>query len=786
MVFDAARGEVVLFGGSSGSSFLNDTWVWDGANWVQKSPTTSPPARAWHAMAYDAARGQVVLFGGTNSSVMFSDTWVWDGNNWMQKSPAASPRDRIDHAMAFDSAQGKVILFGGSYGAVNSLGDTWAWDGVNWTQLTPSTVPPARRGHALAAYGAGNGVLLFGGKLSSGGPPVEDSWLWNGTDWVQWSAWPRWRHGHAMAYDASTSEILLFGGQGNELFRDTWAWTGVKWLQKFPATSPSARYWHAMAHDGARRQVVMFGGTDRSSTLSDTWVWDGSSWSQRTVSGPSQRCGHAMTFDAARGEVVLFGGGAFFSPAAECDLPLNDTWAWNGSSWSRKTPATVPAPRVGHALAYDAARGQVVLFGGWGPSGYLSDTWVWDGSNWQQKFPVSSPPGRAAHSMLYDAATGRVILFGGFGSTGALRDTWVWDGTNWTQLSFPVSPQALSMQAMAYHGALGQGLLFGGQTFSGSSYFDSDETWVLDVPAVGPRPRLVTPGAGGGSSQTFVAEFEQPGGWQNLEVVNVLINFWLDGRQACYVAYVPASNSLFLVDDAGNAGGPFVGGLVLGEDNRTIANSQCAIDGAFSWVERGDERVRLGLKVNFASSFAGTKIIYLAARSSTENSGWQRLGVWKVPGGSSPPGTPLITELYPAGWTGRDRQAVEVAVTDSNGSGDLSVVNVLVNDWLDGRQACYVAYVPGLNAVFLVDDAGNAGGPFAGGVVMGTAGVASNSQCTVYGEGSWVESSGTTLRLGLSVEFRSSFQGNRVVYAAARDQVGNNSGWQAVGRRTVP
>jgi hypothetical protein len=90
MAYDAARGQVVLFGGSDGSRLLNDTWVWDGTNWVQKFPANAPPARLAHAMAYDAARGQVVLFGGASFG-SFSDTWVWDGTNWVQKFPGDQP-----------------------------------------------------------------------------------------------------------------------------------------------------------------------------------------------------------------------------------------------------------------------------------------------------------------------------------------------------------------------------------------------------------------------------------------------------------------------------------------------------------------------------------------------------------------------------------------------------------------------------------------------------------------------------------------------------------------------
>src|SRR5690242_321024 len=35
-----------------------------------------------------------------------------------------------------------------------------------------------------------------------------------------------------------------------------------------------------------------------------------------------------------------------------------------GAGWSKQSPATSPPPRFAHALAYDAAHSQVVLFGG--------------------------------------------------------------------------------------------------------------------------------------------------------------------------------------------------------------------------------------------------------------------------------------------------------------------------------------------------------------------------------------------------------------------------------------
>jgi hypothetical protein len=81
-------------------------------------------------------------------------------------------------------------------------------------------------------------------------------------------------------------------------------------------------------------------------------------------------------------------------------------------------------------MAYDAAHAQVVLFGGWDAHRFLGDTWTWDGSDWTQRTPVHSPSVRRAHAMAYDAAHARVVLFGGYGD-GFLNDAWAWDDTDW-------------------------------------------------------------------------------------------------------------------------------------------------------------------------------------------------------------------------------------------------------------------------------------------------------------------------------------------------------------------
>jgi len=294
-----------------------------------------------------------------------------------------------------------------------------------------------------------------------------------------------------------------------------------------------------------------------------------------------------------------------------------------------------------------------------------------------------------------------------------------------------------------------------------------------------------TPAFGTGNNQSFTFQFSNPSGFQNLGVVNVLINSAIDGRVACYLAYSVPSQTLFLVDDGGDAGGPFAGAAVLGNTS-PIQNSQCSVS-LTSAVGNGNA-LTLVLGITFKPAFGGNKIVYVAARDNGGgNTDWQPLGVWQDPFNS--PVSITVGSPNPARGAkpGGQNQQFTFTFTDTNGTGDFGVLNILVNSALDGRHACYLAYSAPANTLFLVDDQGDAGGPFAGSTVLnGGSGGVSNSQCSVSAAGSTVTPGANSLSLTLNITFTPAFAGNRVVYAAARDRSdGNNTGWQAVGTWTI-
>ena len=321
-------------------------------------------------------------------------------------------------------------------------------------------------------------------------------------------------------------------------------------------------------------------------------------------------------------------------------------------------------------------------------------------------------------------------------------------------------------------------------TMLNSGWQSNDYTYTASTLSGMPAAVQAQPASGSGTSPTNVSfQFSHPAGWQNLDVVNVLVNNFLDGRHACYLAYSNTYTTLYLVDDPGEAGGPYAGSVSLGS-SAVIQNSQCAV--VLVSAAGSGTTLTLTLTITFKPAFAGNKIFYTAARDLVQdNSNWQALGVWQVPftAGQISVGTP-----NPARGTGAtaNAQAFLFTFNDTKGAGDLGVVDVLINSAINGQRACYVAYSVPFNTLYLVDDAGDAGGPFAGSMPLNGTGSVANGQCQISGPGSAAATAGNLLTLTLNITFKTNFDGNRIFYVAGRDRSdGNNTDWQAVATWTV-
>ena len=281
-----------------------------------------------------------------------------------------------------------------------------------------------------------------------------------------------------MAYDLATRSTVLFGGANSgTTYGDTWNWRGG-WLQLSPATSPSPRLGAGMAYDGAAGNIVLFGGQSSlipaGTYLNDTWTWDGTTWTQQfpPVSPPA-RSAMGMVYDVATKTVLGFGG-------ANSGGILDDTWTWDGvaKTWTQQNPTASPSARSQMGMAYDAANQTVVFFGGYGSSVPIGDTWTWNGTTWIQQFPASVPPTLTGAGMAYDAALRVVVLFGGCVDgiwEDTTNETWIWNGINWRQIHPATVPPDRYLLGMDYDPIHHDVLMFGGY----SSTVVRSDTWFL-------------------------------------------------------------------------------------------------------------------------------------------------------------------------------------------------------------------------------------------------------------------------------------------------------------------
>jgi hypothetical protein len=277
--------------------------------------------------------------GGYSTSELLGDTWEYKNGTWQPLTPASSPGVR--YRAGLGSYQGTVVLFGG-YGLTTTsassaayLNDTWIWDGTTWTPKQPAHKPPTRYSPAIGTLN--DRLFMFGGY---NGSALNDTWEWDGTDWIDRTTTtrPSARDGAAIA-NVGGERLVLFGAGGG----DTWEWNGAEWMQRTPALSPSSRqYLKSASLDGG---VILFGGATGQSTSStyydDTWRWNGATWTRLLAAGPpTARRDFAM---GPLGNGVLLVGGYLSSGATSME-----TWAFTGSGWVARTSG--PSTRMGFSL----------------------------------------------------------------------------------------------------------------------------------------------------------------------------------------------------------------------------------------------------------------------------------------------------------------------------------------------------------------------------------------------------------------------------------------------------
>jgi hypothetical protein len=300
----------------------------------------------------DSANHRMTIFGGTSSSGDLNDTWVLTGANgqsgspaWMALATAGAPPTAYYSTGMYDAVNNRMILFGGAGGT-----DVWVLTNANglgggsaWLQLAAGGSPPGpfsdwqkqvydAAHNMLISYDSGNLLTVLSNANGLGGAPV-----WTSLNVA--NDGPPTRTGFTAVYNSAASRLILFGGSdGTTDYNDVWVLANANgvsgaptWTNLIPqgaAGSPAGREGHNAVYDEARDVMTIFGGIGQ---LADTWTLTNASGVGGTPvwtlvdsgSGPAPRTDATAVLDTSSSTFMVFGG-------ANSDY-LNDVWALTGT-----------------------------------------------------------------------------------------------------------------------------------------------------------------------------------------------------------------------------------------------------------------------------------------------------------------------------------------------------------------------------------------------------------------------------------------------------------------------
>jgi hypothetical protein len=230
-------------------------------------------------------------------------------------------------------------------------------------------------------------------------------------------------------------------------------------------------------------------------------------------------------------------------------------------------------------------------------------------------------PATNALYLVSDAGTGTTMITPGSGTLSNSQCSISGSGTTVVR-----SGNNLTLSVAVTAGATYTGVhsifMNGTNKSSMSSGWVNKGTW---TPAANQPPVVVSvsPSAAIGLSNTFALTYSDPNGAPDLKVVEVVLHTTVSLANSCAVEYYPASNLLYLYNDAGSG----TTSTTLGSG--TLSNSQCTISGSGSSVARSGDTLTLNLAVTASSTYTAQQNIFLYADdNSSANTGWKNKGTW--------------------------------------------------------------------------------------------------------------------------------------------------------------
>jgi RNA polymerase sigma factor (sigma-70 family) len=286
-----------------------------------------------------------------------------------------------------------------------------------------------------------------------------------GRTWKDLGAKPRekCRLWGSMCYDPINKEILHAGGEGGSADISTWVFDIAKneWrkldfgspkLKELFAKSKDLRWQskdllgrtssrHAVAETAAEAKVDLAAKAAELAAAAEKFAGEVGA---AGLAGSEKLAGEvAVKRLTAAAAAVKAAGPALVSPITPEKIASVRSAR---EIFEQAVDALWPEPpgRARSQIAFDAAAGKIVLFGGDGLDRTLSDTWVYDCKtrSWEQRFPAKSPAPRAGHITGWLPGAKRIVIAGGYSRTPLAQEIWTYDtGANaWTPLMKGAGP----------------------------------------------------------------------------------------------------------------------------------------------------------------------------------------------------------------------------------------------------------------------------------------------------------------------------------------------------------
>ena len=579
-----------------------------------------------------SADGNTAIVGGSGDTGGFGAAWVFarvnaaQGATWNQQGPKLAGTGAIGtHPLQGSSvaisADGNTAIVGGPDDD-NGVGAAWVFtrnsavSGAPWSQqggkLSGSGALPDSAGFVYQGYSV---ALSADGNTAILGAPLDNGGL--GAAWI-----------FTRANGAWTQQGAKLTGSG-ALFT--------------PASPVSQGASVGLSADG--NTAIIGGPLDnggfgaawiftRGNAAQAPWTQQGAKLTGSGASGTFPEQGSSVALSADGNTAIL--GAPFDNAGAGALWVFTRNTAAPGTPWTQQGGKLVGSGAVdagylfgirqGNSVAL-SADGNTAIAGGDNDNGGIGAVWAFRRANgvWNQ-------------------------LGGKLAGTGAA-------GTAQQGFSVALSADAATLIAGAPGDIpLGAARIFTRQAVPGAT-----------------APVGVSPGSGSSSSQVMTFVFTDPRGYQDLDVLNVLVNNFLDGRNACYLAYsrrrgraLPGQRSRHCA-----AAGP------RAQRVRQHRQQPVSVAGASSSATGNGNTFTLTLNLSFGARFRWQQSdLPRGARSPGRQLGLagagnlgsaRRLDV-PVRWGREPGGARAGCEIF------------NFTFTDTKGYQDLGVVNVLINN----------------------------------------------------------------------------------------------------------